>query len=82
MPFRELYWNISAHWLIYPLFAPFAVVFVFGCFRVVRMVWAGQPEAGIPPALRMFREVLVQAILQPRLLRERLAGSVHAAISR
>ena len=81
VPFRELYWNISAHWLIYPLFVPFAAVFVFGCFRVVRMVWAGQPEAGIPPALRMLREVLVQAILQPRLLRERFAGSVHAAIS-
>ena len=81
VPFRELYWNISAHWLIYPLFVPFAAVFVFGCTRVVRMVWAGQPEAGIPPALRIFREVLVQAILQPRLLRERFAGSVHAAIS-
>jgi Fe-S oxidoreductase len=37
VPFRELYWNISAHWLIYPLFAPFAAVFVFGCSREERV---------------------------------------------
>jgi Fe-S oxidoreductase len=81
VPFRELYGNISAHWLIYPLFAPFAAVFLYGCYRVVRTVWGGQPEAGIPPVARMLREVLVQAVLQPRLLRERFAGSVHAAVS-
>ena len=51
MPFRELYWNISSHWVIYPLFAPFAVAFVYGCYRVLQLVRVGQPDAGGAPLL-------------------------------
>ena len=80
-PFRELYWNISAHWLIYPLFLPFAAAFVYGCYRVVRTIWSGQPEIGIPPVARMLRDLLTQAVLQSRLLEERVAGGIHAAVS-
>ncbi len=80
-PFRELYWNIAEHWLLYPLFLPFAAAFVYGCYRMVRRIGMGQPEIGVPPAARMIRHLLTQAVLQSRLLEERVPGSIHAAVS-
>jgi heterodisulfide reductase subunit C/TRAP-type C4-dicarboxylate transport system permease small subunit len=80
-PSREIYWNISAHLLLYLLFLPFLAVFVYGCYRLVKILWIGQPEKDIPPVSRQIRELLTQAVLQRRLLGQPLAGSMHAAIS-
>ena len=80
-PSRELYWNISAHLLIYPLFVPFLVVFLYGCYRLVKLLWIGQPEKDIPPVGRQLRDLLDQAVLQRRLLGQPVSGSMHAAIS-
>ena len=80
-PFRELYWNIPAHWLIYPAFLPFAALFLYGASRVARLVRIGQPDSAVPPVGRQLRLLLDQTVLQRRLLAERFAGSLHAAIS-
>ncbi len=81
MPFRELYWNIPVHWAIYPLFLPFLAWFVYGCVRLGKLVWLGQPDASIPPLTTQLRTLLAEAVLQRRLLSERAAGSMHLAIS-
>jgi Fe-S oxidoreductase/nitrate reductase gamma subunit len=81
IPSREIYWNIPAHLLLYPLFLPFFVAFLYGCYRLVKLVWIGQPEKDIPPIGWQIREVLSQAVLQRRLLTQPLAGGMHAAIS-
>lgn len=81
IPSREIYWNIAAHLLLYPLFLPFLAAFLYGCYRLVRILRVGQPEEDIPPLGVQLREVLWQAVLQRRLLRQPLAGSMHAAIS-
>jgi Fe-S oxidoreductase len=81
MPFRELYWNIPAHWVMYPLFLPFLAMCLRGCYRLGRLIWMGQPEAGIPPVAVQLRTLLAEAVLQRRLLAERAAGSMHLAIS-
>jgi Fe-S oxidoreductase len=81
MPSRELYWNISSHWAIYPLFAPFAVAFVYGCYRVLWLVRVGQPDAGRAPLLARMRAIWDQALVQRRLLTQPFAGTVHVAIS-
>ena len=81
MPFRELYWNISSHWVIYPLLAPFAVAFVYGCYRVLQLVRVGQPDAGGAPLLARMRAIGEQALLQRRLLAQPFAGTIHVAIS-
>jgi Fe-S oxidoreductase len=81
IPSRELYWNIAAHLWLYPLLLPFLAAFLYGCYRLGRLLWVGQPTDGIPPLRWQCREVLWQAILQRRLLRQPLAGSMHAAIS-
>jgi len=81
IPSREIYWNIPAHIWLYPLFVPFFVAFLYGCYRMVRLLWIGQPETDIPPIARQTRELLSQALLQRRLLTQPLAGGMHAAIS-
>jgi len=81
IPSREIYWNIPAHLLLYPLLLPFLAAFLYGCYRLITLVWLGQPEKDIPPVGRQIREVLSQAILQRRLLSQPLAGGMHAAIS-
>ncbi len=81
IPSREIYWNIPAHLWLYLLFLPFLAVFLYGCYRLGKLVWIGQPEKDIPPIGRQIREVLSQAVLQRRLLGQPLAGSMHAAIS-
>jgi hypothetical protein len=81
MPFRELYWNIPTHWVIYPLFLPFLAWFVCGSLRLWRLVRLGRPDANIPPLGMQLRTVFTEAALQRRLLSERAAGSMHIAIS-
>ncbi len=81
MPFRELYWNIPGHWLIYPLFAPFAAALVYGCYRAARWIRLGQPGTGRPPLAGQIRALIDQAVLQRRLLAQPFAGSIHVAIS-
>lgn len=81
MPFRELYWNIPGHWLIYPLFLPFAVAFLYGCYRLLSLVRAGRSDPGLPSLGAQARALLDQALLQRRLLGQPFAGGVHAAIS-
>jgi Fe-S oxidoreductase/nitrate reductase gamma subunit len=81
IPSREIYWNIPAHLLLYPLFLPFLAAFAYGCYRLVRVLCIGQPEKDIPPVGRQIRALLSQAVLQERLLSQPLAGSLHAAIS-
>jgi Fe-S oxidoreductase len=81
VPFRELCWNISRPWLIDLLFLPFAAALLYGCYRVLRPVWAGQREADSPSLGAQIRALVDQALLQRRILRQPLAGSVHLAIS-
>jgi hypothetical protein len=81
IPHRELFWNIPAHIWLYPLFLPFLVIFLVGCYRLLRLVWIGQPEKDIPPVSRQLRDLFAQAVLQRRLLGQPFAGGMHAAIS-
>src|SRR3974377_235245 len=81
LPSLEIYWNIPAHIWLYPLFVPFLVAFLYGCYRLVKLLWVGQPEKDIPSIGRQFRELLIQTVLQRRLLAQPLAGGIHAAIS-
>lgn len=81
IPHRELFWNIPAHIWLYPLFLPFLVIFLVGCYRLLKLIWIGQPAADIPPVGRQLRELLAQAVMQRRLFSQPFAGGMHAAIS-
>ena len=81
IPSREIYWNIPAHLWLYPLFLPFLVAFLYGFYRLLKLLWLGQPDQEIPPVGRQIGAVLSQAVLQRRLLSQPMAGGIHAAIS-
>jgi Fe-S oxidoreductase len=81
MPSRELYWNISSHWLIYPLFLPFAAFFVYGCVRLVQTIRAGRPDTLATTISAQARALVDQVLLQRRVLSAPLAGVLHAAMS-
>src|SRR5512138_179506 len=80
-PFRELYWNIPHHALIYPLFLPALVLFLYGGYRLVLAVRVGKPEPMTRPLGRMARDVAWQAIVHARLFAEPAAGVLHAAMA-
>jgi Fe-S oxidoreductase len=81
IPSREIYWNIPAHLLLYPLFLPFLAAFVYGCYRLVKLLLIGAPEENTAPLGGQLRALFLQAVLQKRLLTQPLAGCTHAAIS-
>jgi Fe-S oxidoreductase len=75
-----LYWNIASHWLIYPLFAPFLAVLLFGICRIaVELRLAGSGDVRLSPS--WLKDLLGYAVFQRRLLAQSLAGSLHLAIS-
>jgi Fe-S oxidoreductase len=81
IPSRELYWNVPGHWLLYPLFLPFAVLFLCGCWRLFQTLRIGRPDPVRRDWRRQLRDVLRQAVLQARLLREPVSGILHAGMS-
>ena len=81
IPSREIYWNIPAHLLLYPLFLPFLAAFLYGCYRLVKLLLIGAPEKNVAPLREQIRALFLQAALQKRLLAQPLVGGMHAAIS-
>jgi Fe-S oxidoreductase len=79
--FREIYWNVPGHWLMYPLFLPVLAALAYGAYRLRRALQLGQPDRSLPPLREQLRDVLQQAVLQRRILAAPLAGAMHAAMA-
>lgn len=79
-PTREIYWNISAIWLMYVLFVLTLVVFAHGFFRHYRLWRRGKPEERFDHVGQRLKGLLVYAFGQRRLLNDFFAGLFHAAI--
>ncbi|MDR7418591.1 MAG: respiratory nitrate reductase subunit gamma, partial [Armatimonadota bacterium] len=80
IPFREAYWNIPAHTLIYPLFLPFLVAFVWGCVSAVRRWRRGRPDVRWDRPWTRLAGLVSQGAVQLRILRETYAGMLHASL--
>ncbi|MBM3469281.1 MAG: 4Fe-4S dicluster domain-containing protein [Armatimonadetes bacterium] len=81
MPMRELNWNIAEHKLIYAVFLPFLIVFLWGAFAAVRRWLHGRPEPRWDRLWERLIGVVAQAGVQFRILREAYAGVLHATLS-
>jgi Fe-S oxidoreductase/nitrate reductase gamma subunit len=79
-PFREAYWNIPAHRLIYFLFLPFLAVFVWGCVAAARRWLGGRPDHRLDHPWTRLTGLLAQGAAQLRILRETYAGILHASL--
>jgi Fe-S oxidoreductase/nitrate reductase gamma subunit len=81
IPSRELYWNIPSHKLLYLVFLPFLVAFVWGCVATVRRWMRGQPEVRWDQPWTRLIGLVSQGVVQLRILREAYAGILHATMS-
>jgi Fe-S oxidoreductase/nitrate reductase gamma subunit len=79
-PFREAYWNIPAHKLIYLLFLPFLAAFAWGCAATVRRWLRGRPEVRWDRPWTRLCGLIAHGLAQGRILREAYAGVLHAAL--
>lgn len=79
-PFREAYWNIPAHKLIYLLFLPFVAAFVWGCVATVRRWLRGRPEVRWDHPWIRLTGLIAHGLAQVRILREAYAGILHASL--
>ncbi|MDQ7839967.1 MAG: heterodisulfide reductase-related iron-sulfur binding cluster [bacterium] len=80
-PMRELNWNIAQHKLIYAVFLPFLIVFLWGVFVTVRRWLQGRPDPRWDRLWERLVGVVAQAGVQFRILRETYAGVLHATLS-
>ena len=76
-PTREIYWNISAVWVMYVLLIPTLLIFAYGIYRHYRLWRLGGPEDRFDHVRRRMRGLLVYAFGQARLLGNRYAGLFH-----
>jgi Fe-S oxidoreductase/nitrate reductase gamma subunit len=79
-PTREIYWNISAVWLMYALFVPTLVIFAYGLLRRYRLWRLGKPEERFDHVGERLKGLLFDAFGQRRVLNNFFAGFFHALI--
>jgi len=79
-PTREVYWNISAIWLMYVLLIPTILVFAYGVYRHYRLWRLGKSENRFVPVSERIKGLLVYALGQARLLRNIYGGLFHTLI--
>ncbi|NOT60622.1 MAG: (Fe-S)-binding protein, partial [Acidobacteria bacterium] len=79
-PTREVLWNISHSWVIYPMFAVSLAVAAWGVWRRVRTWRQGSTADRFDRPKERLQLLLKHALGQRRTLRERHARFFHAAI--
>ncbi len=80
-PMRELNWNVPEHKLIYLVFLPFLIVFLWGALLAFRRWRTGRPDPRWDRLWERFVGVVAQAGVQLKILREAYAGLLHTTLS-
>jgi Fe-S oxidoreductase/nitrate reductase gamma subunit len=80
MPTRQLYWNITWHWLLYPLFVVALAAFVYGFYRRWRLWQQGKPGRRQHQFWLGVRDVLTFGFGHKRILAEPYPGIMHVLI--
>ncbi|MBI3780774.1 MAG: (Fe-S)-binding protein [candidate division NC10 bacterium] len=78
---REIYWNIPGHLFLYLLFFPFLVVFLYGIYRNLRLLFMGQPAAVWDHFWDRLKGFVEHAVLQRRIARDAISGLLHLSMS-
>lgn len=78
---REVFWNIPAHWLIYPLMVIALGLFGYGFYRRIRYWRLGKPDnERFGNNGRRIKDALLYAMLQWRIIKEKYPGLIHVCI--
>lgn len=82
VPSREIYWNIPGHQFLYLVFLPFLLIFLYGCYRIFRLLKMGKPA---PPlregGMERLKAFLDGVVLQRRIAKEGYSGLMHLSLS-
>jgi len=79
-PTREIYWNISAVWVMYVLLIPTLLIFAYGIYRRFRLWQLGKPEQRFDLIFQRIRGLVVYGFGHARILSHRYAGLFHILI--
>ncbi|BDG61065.1 (Fe-S)-binding protein [Caldinitratiruptor microaerophilus] len=77
---RPIYWHITGVWVMYALLVPTLAVFAYGLKRRYRLWRLGGAEARLDRIPERLRLVWTYVLGHRRLLREAVAGWMHAAL--
>ncbi|MEK6562071.1 MAG: (Fe-S)-binding protein, partial [Candidatus Binatota bacterium] len=80
IPTREIYWNISAVWVMYVLLIPTLLIFAYGIYRRFRLWQLGRPEQRCDLVFQRIKGLAVYAFGHARILTHRYAGLFHILI--
>ncbi len=80
IPNREVFWNISYHWVLYPLLIITFAIFAYGIYRRIRLWRLGVSDNRFDRIGQRLVGVIKFGIAQSRLLKERYPGLMHLAI--
>ena len=75
---REVFWNISSHWLFYVLAAFSVIVFFAGCFRHVFVWRSGRPGSGTVDLSVLIRALPSKVLGNVKIFRDDwFGGAMH-----
>ncbi|MDZ7399499.1 MAG: heterodisulfide reductase-related iron-sulfur binding cluster [candidate division KSB1 bacterium] len=78
---REVFWNVAAHWLIYPLMIIALALFGYGFYRRIRYWRLGKPDnERFGNNGQRIKDALLFAMLQWRIVKEKYPGLIHVCI--
>jgi Fe-S oxidoreductase len=79
-PHREVYWNITGGWVLYPLLAMFLSVALYSLYRRAQYWRLGKPTVRTDNITRRLKNVFTQGAVAHRVPRDPFAGAYHAMI--
>lgn len=75
--YRQIYWNIPEHSLIYLVFTVVLVVFLYSCYHRYLLWTIGRPDKRTDKPVERIKSVLVYGFGHARLLKEPYPGVMH-----
>ena len=77
---RAVYWHITHVWIMYALLVPTLAIFFYGFWRRIRFWMTGKLVMRFDRIPERLQRVLVYALGQRKLLKNKVAGAFHSAL--
>jgi Fe-S oxidoreductase/nitrate reductase gamma subunit len=79
-PHREVYWNITGGWVVYPLLAMLLSVLLYSLYRRAQYWRLGKPTIRTDNVVLRLKNVFTQGAIAHRVPRDIYAGAYHTMI--
>jgi len=79
-PHREVYWNITGGWILYPLLSILAATLLYALYRRMQYWQLGKSTVRTDRIPQRIKNLVIQGVATHRLRRDPLAGIYHTLI--